>query len=200
MSFNQSNLASTALNNFNYAFAGVAAHFAGEIVEFLAMPILQKLPGGALIKIPASKILHEFTECFLSSSSMINMIRDENGFWESVWHITKPIWSSPFETLLAGLTSYGFEQQAIKWFSLHQCNHAHDDHHHHGSGLFSTDNLIKGLASAAGSLFASYVYEKAEDYFANDAASDENAASMCCSQLIEFNYALNQCSNDSYVC
>ncbi len=204
MSLNLSNLASTAHQGFNYVFAGVSSHFAGEVVELMSIPILQGIPCVNVIKIPVSKVLHETAESFFSSSSMINMYRNEDGLWESLKHITKPIWSSPIETIFAGFASYHFELLAVQLFSLQQCNHAHDHEHHHGTGLFSTDNLIKGLASAAGSLVASFVYEKAEElydyYFANDAECDEDAASMCCSQLIEFNDVMDQCSNDTYVC
>lgn len=216
MSYNISDLASTAHQGFNYVFAGVSSHLAGEVIELLAMPILQSLPGGAWIKIPAAKILHEIAECFFSSSSIINMYKNEDGLWEAVKHITKPVWSTPGETVFAGITSYVFEQVAISYLGLEQCTHAHGGHahnHHHESGIFTSSNLIKGLASTAGSLIGSNSFEKAEDlydyFFANNASNDTSDNSQCCIHMMEFDLVVaglpdslhsDFCYNYSNVC
>ena len=156
------NFSDYTVSGINYAVSGIAAHFAGVAVEVVSIPFLQTIPYLNWMKIPIAKVLHETAESFISSSATINL-KDDNGLLDTVKKITEPIWNSPGETVIAGISSFIFEQAATAVFSLQKCNHVHHDHHHTVK-LLSVDNFIKGLASAAGSYVGSYCYDKAEYY------------------------------------
>jgi hypothetical protein len=150
------------ISGISYAISGIVAHFAGVVIEVVSIPFLQVIPGLNWIKIPLAKVLHEVGESFISSSATINL-KDGNGPLDTVLKITEPIWKYPGETVVAGISSYIFEQGITELFSLQRCNHNHD-HHHHAVKLLSVSNVIKGLASAVGSYFGSYCYNNAKYY------------------------------------
>lgn len=162
----------TFLSTINYAIAGVGAHFAGAVVEIVAVTFLPRLPYGNFYKVPVAKVLHEFTEGFFSASTTINMLEEQNNFLEALQDITKPIWNTPGETIVSAVASFLFEYGTIKMFSLRPCNH-HEHHHSVFAELWSASTLIKGLASAVGSFIGAKAYHIVSDNVKEYAANQD---------------------------
>jgi hypothetical protein len=158
MSFHKENIFSNLAQIMTYASSGVVAHGFGFVVEAITMTALSQ---HNWIRVPLAKVAHEVAESFVSASYTINLYEAGCNPLQAIKDFTKPIWNSPMETILAGVSSWGFEQAAVQIFGLAACNscaHAHGIKHHHGNALFTTDNLIKGLASAFGSFAMTYLY------------------------------------------
>ena len=138
--------------------SGIAAHYAGTVVEIISIATLQKFEYVNWIKIPIAKVMHEVTETFVSASTNINMYKYGYSAWEAIQHITKPIWCTPIETIVAGLFSIAFENIVEKVFII-----THDSNmiQHQGAiELFSHGNLLKAVASTVGSNVGIYFYNQ----------------------------------------
>jgi len=173
MSLNNTFLQKTN-NLFNYAATGISSHFAGAVVEIVTIPLLTNLPYGHLYRVFVAKVLHELTESFFSASTTINIYEEGCNPLQAFKDLTKPIWNSPLETILAGVSSYGFELIAIKVFGLNPCNHvhAHGVNHNHPNLLLG--HVIKGLASVAGSFAMTHIYHSVTNTYSPDEVSQNS--------------------------
>jgi hypothetical protein len=166
-------------NSTHYLVSGVSAHIAGALVEIPVRMALQALP--APIKTIVARCAHEAFEGFIGSINLVNMYKDgfyplealtdvyNNGI-EPLKQLLKPIYDYPYETLSAMVFSFLAEEVVVRNFGITKCNHhhGHHDHHDHNHGIFTSNNLIRGLASTAGSFVGVYIYESALSILSGD--------------------------------